>query len=97
VTPTVWPTPFGDADCDGFTTADETVIGTLALVPCGVSAWPPDFDDNQTVDIGDVLALKMDFGANAPPASTRFDVSPDGLIDVSDVLSLKPFFGASCA
>jgi len=93
---TGWITPPGDVDCDGFTSADETVITTLPLVACGVNAWPPDFDDSMLIDITDVLTLKPVFGAPVPPTSSRFNLVIDAVIDISDVLTLKPFFGAGC-
>jgi len=91
-----WPVPGGDADCDGFISADETAIGTDPGAACGIAGWPADFDDSMLIDIGDVLSLKPGFGGAVPPVAARFDISPSGLIDISDVLSIKPFFGASC-
>ena len=91
-----WPVPGGDADCDGFVSADETAIGTDPGAACGIAGWPADFDDSMLIDIGDVLALKPGFGGMVPPIAARFDISPGGLIDISDVLAIKPFFGASC-
>ena len=92
-----WPVPpAGDPDCDGFTSAKETAIGTLPMLQCGVGAWPVDFDDTALIDISDVLTLKPDFGGAVPPALARRDIDPSGLIDISDVLSIKPFYGASC-
>ena len=84
----------GDDDCDGFTSSDETAIGTNPNVPCGPNAWPPDFDDSQVMDILDVLALKPVFGT--PSVRHDLNVSGGG-IDIIDVLALKPFFGESCA
>ncbi len=96
MTYTGWMTPPGDADCDGFTSADEQVITTLPLVACGLNAWPVDFDNNQLIDITDVLTLKPVFGSTVPPTSPRLNLVIDGFIDISDVLTLKPFFGAGC-
>jgi hypothetical protein len=95
-----WPVPPSDPDCDGFTSTDETTIGTDPGRQCDNGSmppdWPPDFDDSMMVDISDVLALKPDFGGTAPPAATRLDIFPDGMIDISDALALKSFFGAMC-
>ncbi len=105
MTYTVWITPPGDGDCDGFTSGDETTIGTDPQDACAnppeTNRWPVDFDDNQTIDISDVLTLKPVFGAMVPPVSPRFNLVIDqppnpNQIDISDVLALKPFFGTSC-
>jgi len=95
-----------DPDGDGWTTADENTIRTLPLVayPTTASAndedpdaWPPDFDDNRSVNISDVLALKPVFGTAVPPTSARYDIAPSGAINITDVLALKPPFGTSCS
>ena len=93
-----WPVPAGDDDCDGFTSADETAIGTDPNLPCGPSAWPPDFDDNQVVNIFDVNeVLPPVFGTLVLPTSPRFDLKPDGVINIFDLnLLLPPYFGSSC-
>ncbi len=100
-----WPVPAGDDDCDGFGSSLEDAAGTLRLVACpvtaiandeGSDAWPPDFNDDRTVDITDVLTLKPVFGTAVPPASPRLDLVDPGLVDISDVLALKPFFGITC-
>ena len=95
--PPSWPLAASDPDCDGFSTANETVIGVRPARACGGLAWPPDFDDDRQVDISDVLSLKPVFGGSVPPISPRYDIAPDGIVDISDPLVLKMFFGASCA
>lgn len=101
-----WSIPVGDADCDGFSSADEAKIGTLPLAHCPATAakndedpdaWPPDLDDSRIVDIDDVLAMKPAFDTTVPPTSSRFDLKPDGTVDIDDVLATKPFFGTTCA
>ncbi|MCH7483557.1 MAG: DUF1929 domain-containing protein [Chloroflexi bacterium] len=87
-----------DTDGDGFDDGLEIFIGTDASVACddglGLPDWPPDFDDNKTIDITDVLALKPVFGT----PSARHDLNASGgNINIVDVLVLKPVFGASCA
>ena len=98
---TVWVTPPGDTDCDGWTTADENFIGTDPGVNCGGDlAWPPDFDGSQSVDIFDVIVLEPPvFGSVAPgpPYEARFDLQPSGGIDIFDVLRMAPpVFFATC-
>ena len=92
-----WPIDTDDPDCDGFSTTDENDIGTDPSVACddglGLPDWPPDFDDDKTINIIDVLALKPVFGA--PSARHDLDVS-GGNIDILDVLALKLVFNESC-
>jgi hypothetical protein len=81
-----------DACADTSTTNDEAD-----------DKWPPDFNDDQFVLIGDVLAMKPVFlsFAPGPPYDPRFDlVDPDpvnGAILLGDVLKMKDFFLQSCA
>ncbi|MEX1195549.1 MAG: hypothetical protein WED85_10870, partial [Dehalococcoidia bacterium] len=103
-TATSWVVPPADVDCDGFTGANETSIGTNPADPCGFTPgaptqsenWPPDLVETNSINIQDVLALKPFFGSLVPPTSARYDVTPSGAINIQDVLALKPFFGASC-
>jgi len=65
----------------------------------GKSLWPPDFNDNRTVNILDVLPFKQHFGATDPTDplyDRRFDLTPDGRINLLDLLKIKPYFGTSC-
>ena len=92
-----------DGDGDGFSDLREDHVDTLVLRDCAATAvandetfdsWPPDFDNNQTVNISDVLALKPVFNQPSPP--DRFDLVPSGTIGISDVLALKPVFNETC-
>ncbi|MCH8346696.1 MAG: hypothetical protein IIC87_07200, partial [Chloroflexi bacterium] len=94
-----------DADGDGFSNGGEALMGTDPLAACPATPaandenpdpWPPDFDDSQRVNLLDVLPFKQHLGATVAPASSRFDLSPDGVINILDVLRLKPFYGLSC-
>ena len=98
---TVWVTPSGDEDCDGWTTTDEGFIGTDPNDACGGDlTWPPDFDGSQGVDIFDVLFLAppVFFSvAPGPPYEARFDLQPSGGIDIFDALRMAPpVFFATC-
>lgn len=99
-TATVWATPAGDDDCDGFSTSAETFMGTAPLAACAVTdddhdedpdSWPPDADDDQDVDIGDLIVLfgdgKMFIDSEDPLYSARSDMDGDGDLDVGDVLA----------
>ncbi len=96
---TPWTVPAGDDDCDGFTTAVEDFVGTDPLTLCGVGAWPPDFNDDGSVSIADVLALKLAFNSQTGDTNyeQRLDLNADARISIADVLALKPVFNLSCA
>lgn len=98
------PAGLVDSDADSFMDASEDYMGTLAAQGCAltptandenVDAWPPDFDNNQSVTITDVLALKPVFGDSGEEFA-RYDLAPDGNITISDILALKPHFNTSC-
>ncbi len=98
---TVWVTPPGDGDCDGFDGASEVSITTDPADACGYTplgdpaseTWPPDLAESNGINIVDVLQLKPVFGL--PSARHDLDAS-GGNINIVDVLALKPFFGAAC-
>jgi hypothetical protein len=97
--------------------APESVIGTAAGALCAATtavndeplpdAWPPDFNDNQIVNVGDITALNAPFGqpTTNPPINfagtltpiARWDLNGSGLVNVSDVLQLNPFMFKRCA
>jgi lysophospholipase L1-like esterase len=97
--------------------APESVIGTdetqLCPTTTGVNdeplpdAWPPDFNDNQIVNVGDITAFNTPFGqpTTNPPINfagtltpiARWDLNGSGLVNVSDVLQLNPFMFKRCA
>ena len=110
-TPTVWPTPIGDDDCDGWTTADENVIGTNPNDNCGGDlTWPPNIfnapPSADTVDIFDLatMAPPVFFSTPGPgsPYSVRLDLTAgsapgDPIIDIFDVAAMAPpVFFATC-
>jgi hypothetical protein len=106
---TVWVTPPGDTDCDGFTTADENFMGTLPLVHCAATntandegppdAWPFDFNDDQRAALADALRYIPVFNtfAPGPPYDQRFDLNADGGIGLGDVLKYIPVINMTCA
>lgn len=87
-----------DSDSDGFSDFIELYVGTDPLTPCGVAAWPPDFNDDGRVSISDVLAFKPAFNTNVgdPNYDRRLDLTANDQITVSDVLVLKPLFIQEC-
>ena len=109
--PTVWIVPFGDDDCDGWTTADENVIGTNPNDNCGGDlTWPPNIfnapPSADTVDIFDLatMAPPVFFSTPGPgsPYSVRLDLTAgsapgDPIIDIFDVATMAPpIFFATC-
>jgi len=95
-----WPIPANDPDCDAWTTADENAIGTDPNLACSTDSWPPDFNNDQTVNIFDVLYLAppvfFSIGPD-PPYQVRYDLNPDGVINVFDVNRIAPpMFFATC-
>ncbi len=113
---TVWPTPIGDEDCDGWISGNENFYGTLPLTACPATAdpidedpdaWPPDFNDDRTVNILDLLltldtnadtvpdaGFKVSFGATDPDPLyfPRFDLNMDGSINMLDFVGAPNSF-----
>ena len=99
--PVPWPVPEGDGDCDGWTDAEEEILGTDPGLACGPGGWPPDLNDDTYVDITDLSLM-------GPPVwfsetgdagySQRRDVSPDGAIDITDLSRMgPPIYFSTCA
>lgn len=111
---TIWITPSGDTDCDGFISsgspsnalAAESQLGTDPDSHCpatpdandeATDAWPPDLNDDRTVDDDDVAMIVA--VAGQPAASyPRFDLKKDSAtnINVADLLALSQFYGSTC-
>ena len=98
----LWPVPADDPDCDGFTTADETFIGTDPNDACpdniSDDTWPVDFDNDTAVNILDVGELRTVFGSTEGDGTytARGDLTADGAINILDVGKIRPFFNLSC-
>ena len=102
-----WTVPADDPDCDGFSSAKETFMGTLPMAACPATAsagdedgdaWPPDFNDSQTVDIIDIGELRPVFNSTDGDGKyeSRKDLTADGFINILDIGALRPFFNLSC-
>jgi len=62
--------------------------------PCALTSdCPPDFDDNGTVSVNDVLVALGDFGCIG---SCTADLNGDGLVGVADILLVLAQFGQPC-
>ena len=99
-----------DSDGDGFSDGVEAFTGTMPNIACAATsdqddedpdAWPPDFNDDKTVDILDVVQL-------TPPVfgkvlgddlyERRKDLLPDETINILDMVQVTPpVFGSSCS
>jgi uncharacterized repeat protein (TIGR01451 family) len=93
-----WPIPVGDDDCDGFTTAVETFIGTDPNLACGLNAWPVDNNNDRKVNMSDILAYRPSFLSTSGDGryNKRLDLNMDGRINMSDILKFVPFFNMTC-
>jgi Thrombospondin type 3 repeat/Cohesin domain len=105
----LWPVPANDPDCDGFSTTQESFVGTDPTRHCAATstandeplpdAWPVDFNNDQKANLSDVLKYSPVFNTTGPglPYQKRFDLNGDNHINLSDVLKFIPFFNQSCA
>jgi hypothetical protein len=96
--------------------APESTIGTLPGTKCASTpathdeplpdAWPPDFNDNQIVNVGDIIAFNSAFGmhptdpdvnfAGTVTPVARWDLNANGVVNVGDVLQLNAFIFKRC-
>jgi len=86
-----------DSDNDGFNDGVEIYIGTDPLDACPDDkydpTWPPDFNNDRSVNILDVLFYKPKL---AGPYDKRYDLNTDGTVNILDVLLFKPLLGKTC-
>jgi hypothetical protein len=108
-----------DSDGDGFSDSVEAFTGTMPNVACAATpaqndedpdAWPPDFNDDETVNILDIYRLTPpvfnssrdpngdgDFSDADPNYTTRKDFNGDGAINIVDVFKMTPpVFNSTC-
>jgi len=97
-----WPVPAGDADCDGYSIVTEFGVATDPAAHCPATpvyndepydAWPPDANDDQDVDIGDIIALFLPTMLNPPAYEARADFNGDGKITMADIIVMANGFG----
>ena len=90
----VLPPPFDDSN--------ESSLGTDQFDSCPNSsdhnAWPPDLNNDDVVDVGDVLQYRDRILASLGDAAylPRLDLIFDGRITMGDVLSLGQYFFQTC-
>jgi len=91
-----------DTDCDDWTDDDEDFIGTDPLDACPDGswddAWPPDINNDASVNVMDVLLYKgkLQHCQPDPAYDPRYDLTVDGCVNVIDVLLFKPVLGSIC-
>ena len=97
-----------DPDCDGFSSAVESFIGTDSALRCMATEsgndesapdrWPVDFDDNQrinTVDVGRYVPV-MNAVAGDGTYAVRFDLDTNGRINAVDIGKFVPYLNREC-
>jgi hypothetical protein len=97
--------PNQDTDGDGYKDPVERYMNTDPMGDCSVTAkhqaWPPDFDNNRTINILDIVQLTPPtFGAVKgvdPEYTDRKDLNADTVINILDIVKLTPpQFGTKC-
>jgi hypothetical protein len=95
-----WTVAANDPDCDGWSSADENVIGTLPFdgIPNNLAenATPADINNDRVTDISDLGLIAASFALLVPPAPPRHDIAPsppDGVVDISDIGTIAGRFG----
>jgi hypothetical protein len=102
-----WSIPPNDPDCDGFSDAEEAFEGTNGQALCPATAepddevpdaWPPDFNDDTSVNLADVFLFRPHFATidGNQNYNRRFDLSSDGRINLADVFILRQHFATQC-
>jgi hypothetical protein len=76
-----------DACADTSAANDET--------GAGVSPWPPDFNDNGLLDIGDLVALRNHWVPLGEQYGVRYDLNANGLCDIGDLVVLRTYWSGS--
>jgi len=92
-----------DDDDDGWTDAEESVIGTDPLDNCtdqpgDNDAWPPDTKIDTKVNILDVVKFRLAFFScsGEPSYDSRYDLKTDDCINILDIVKLRPVFFTQC-
>ena len=90
-----------DFDCDSWSDAAESAIGTNGGSRCSatrtasdepVDSVPGDFNDDKYVNGSDVLSFNTKIGSS----NRRWDLNRDGLVNGVDVLMLSPYLFTHC-
>jgi uncharacterized protein YkwD len=103
--PTQAPPPgFGcasDWDCDGWSDAAESAIGTNSGSRCAITrtasdeptdSVPADFNDDKYINGSDVISFNTKFAST----NRRWDLNRDGIVNGQDVLTLNQYMFTHC-
>lgn len=86
-----------DTDQDGFKDYLEAGIGTDAGKQCGVNAWPPDVNNDSSVNAIDLSIVKRMESKNGESVfNKRFDMNVDGAIDATDLSIVSKYSSRKC-
>jgi hypothetical protein len=101
-----WTIPAGDADCDGFTAAQEQHVTTDPTKHCNATtvlhdepdAWPGDFNDDESTNLPDVISFGPTFNKlpGQPGYNQRYDLDASDQVALSDVVLMGGFFNKTC-
>jgi len=97
-----------DTDGDSFTDSVEIYLGTDLNRACSattnandepIDSWPPDFNDDRTVNIIDVLFFgdKVTKKVSDDPSLKRYDFDANGTINIIDVQYMQPYMTKTCS
>jgi len=84
----------------------ELAVGTNPLDRCADTTapndeaddkWPPDFDDNRSVNVIDFTLWKAGYPSPPKPLTPRADLDGSGAVNVLDFTAWKAYFGATCS
>ena len=103
-----WTVPAGDADCDSFTDAIETFVGTDPNDPCANTAaandeaddrWPADTNDNQLINVFDVVPYIAALNSVSPGPSytVRLDLNASNNINTFDLVPFIQVLNKACS
>lgn len=84
---------FTDLDNDGFFNAQENYTMTASNSACGFGSWPPDFNDDKSVNIFDLTIISGKNGTT----ERRYDLNVDGVVNSSDANIVSSYFLKTCS
>ena len=87
-----------DDDDDGSIDALEAFLGTDPLDNCGANAWPPDTDDNFTLNAGDFGLILASWQKNSGDEGyiQRADLDGNGVINAGEFGAILALWQLSC-
>lgn len=82
-----------DTDKDGFSDTLEYNLGTNSNLACGPNSWPPDFNNDKTVNTLDLAQMAQHYGTS----DRRYDLNMDGIVNGLDLNILSSYYLKSCS